>query len=205
MDTRNTGPAVTMTGPQLKELLDAINSGGGSAAAAVMQLVEAQNRTMRRSNAYTDGISPFSHPEGERTHPKAKLDRETWFCGCRQDESQLTPTEIEALNSLTVSKAWRGDQKYGVDITPKRRFVMLPHVSMDERMNLPISLTLACKELNEGQDAVKPEHMAEQLLAMKAELKAMSAQLDVVMTRESAELLAMAKQALPSTAAEFGM
>jgi hypothetical protein len=205
MDTRNTGPAVTMTGPQLKELLDAINSGGGSAAAAVMQLVEAQNRTMRRSNAYTPGISPFSHPEGEEAHPKAKLDRETWWLGTRVDESMVTPTEIDALNSLTVSKAWRGDPKYGADITPKRRFVMLPHVSMDERMNLPASLTLACKELNDGQDAVQPEHMAEQLLAMKAELKALSAQLDVVMTRESAELLAMAKQARPSTAAEFGM
>jgi len=177
MEMKPTAPAVTMTGAQFTQLLEALKSSGGdgTAAAAMMELVKAQQRTVRQSNAYTPGISPFSYPEGEEARPKPKLDRETWWLGTRVDESMVTPIEIEALNSLTVSKKWRGDEKYGVDITPKRRFVMLPHVSMDERMNLPISLILACKELNDGQDAVKPEHMADELIALRAQVTTLAA------------------------------
>jgi hypothetical protein len=170
----------------------------------MMEMVKAQQRTVRQSNAYTDGISPFSHPEGERTHPKAKLDRESWFCASRLDEAQMTPQEIELCNQITTSKTWRGDPKFGAEVSPKRRFIMLPHVSIDERMALPASLSVVLMELIGGQDAVKPEQMADELLAMKAQLKAMKAEMEGVMGREPAELLAMATHALPSSA-EFGM
>lgn len=163
-------PSVTMTADQFNQLIDAVKSNGSGDQSALLQLVEAQNRTVRRSNAYTEGKSPFSYPEGEEVHPKPRLDRETWFCATRQDESMLTPDEIIAFNSVTVSKTWRGDPKYGADVSPKRRFIMLPHISIDERMGLPSSLPMVMRELVEGPDAINPANLLEEVMALKAKV-----------------------------------
>ena len=174
-------PAVTMNDDQFSRLLDAVTqrpSGDPDMAKLLMEVVAERRRTTRQSNSYHGEISPFSHPEGELAHPKAKLDRETWFCSCRQEEAQLTPDEIDLYNAIQVSKTWRGDPKMGAEVTPKRRFIMLPHVSIDERMSLPPSLALILMELQSGADAVKPEHMADELLALRAQVAALAAKVN---------------------------
>jgi hypothetical protein len=176
MDTKPT-PAVTMTGEQFTQLLDAIkasSTGDGSAAEAMMAMVQAQQRTVRQSNAYTPGISPFSYPEGEEARPKPKLDRDTWWLGTRAEESQLTPDEILAFNSVTTSKVWRGDPKFGAEVTPKRRFIMLPHQSIDDRMGLPQNVPLAIRELLNGEDAIDPIKMEQEIRALKQQVSSLA-------------------------------
>ncbi len=171
-DPKSTTPAMNFSGEQFEQLLEVLRdkaAGGGNPdlTNAIMRLADEKARTTRHSNAWDAGISPFSHPEGEMLHPKGKLDRETWFCSCKQEESQLTPSEIDLFNAIQVSKTWRGDPKFGADVTPKRRFIMLPHVSIDERMQLPTSLSLILMELISGEDAVDPLNMAEEMIELR--------------------------------------
>ena len=171
-------PAFQLTREQFQELIAAVTAGGNpSNTDALLQLVEAQNemvraqqRTVRLSNARGSGVSPFSHPEGDEDHPKAKLDRETWFCGTRQEEALLKPEEIDAFNSLQVSKVWHGDPKFGVEVTPKRRFIMLPHISIDERMNMAPNIPLMVREISSGEDAIDPIKMEAEIRALKKQV-----------------------------------
>jgi hypothetical protein len=188
MDTKATPPPVgptLFTREQMKEMLleviDAVKAGGGTPNNdALLQLIEAQNemaraqqRTVRVSNARGSGVSPYSHPEGDEEHPKQKLDRETWFCGTRQEEALLKPEEIDAFNSLQTSKVWHGDPKFGVEVTPKRRFIMLPHISIDERMNMPPNIPLMARELQSGEDAVDPIKLEAEIRALKSKMAAL--------------------------------
>lgn len=171
-------PAVAMSAEQFTELMQMLSKRSESdpeMAKAVMELATQQSRTTRASNAFHPEVSAFSYPEGNVARPKPKLDRETWFCACKQDESMLTPVEIDLFNRITTSKVWRGDPKMGADVSPKRRFIMLPHVSIDERMQLPQSLPLILMELIGGQDAIKPETMAEELIALRAQVAGLAA------------------------------
>jgi hypothetical protein len=190
MDTKTPAPtpapAVHLSREQFQELLAAVHAGGGTSNTdALLQLVEAQNemvraqqRTVRLSNARRSGVSPYSHPEGDEDHPKQKLDRDTWFCGTRQEEALLKPEEIDAFNSLQTSKVWHGDPKFGVEVTPKRRFIMLPHISIDERMNMPPNIPLMARELMSGEDAIDP-------IKLEAEIRALKAQMAALETRVS--------------------
>jgi hypothetical protein len=190
MDTKTPAPtpapAVHLSREQFQELLAAVHAGGGTSNTdALLQLVEAQNemvraqqRTVRLSNARGSGVSPYSHPEGDEDHPKQKLDRDTWFCGTRQEEALLKPEEIDAFNSLQTSKVWHGDPKFGVEVTPKRRFIMLPHISIDERMNMPPNIPLMARELMSGEDAIDP-------IKLEAEIRALKAQMAALETRVS--------------------
>lgn len=209
MDTKTptppTAPAFQLSREQFQELIAAVTAGGSTSNNdALLQLVEAQNemvkaqqRTVRQSNAYSPGISPFSYPEGEEARPKPKLDRETWWLGTRAEDSQLTPDEIQAFNSIQVSKVWRGDPKFGAEVTPKRRFIMLPHTSIDERMALPANIPLAVRELVSGEDAIDPIKMEAEIRAMKKEMTALKHELDTAMKTEGSTLQALANAVKP--------
>jgi hypothetical protein len=170
------------TDEQFEKLLARVGGGGDGAATsamaeAMMDLVKAQNdmvaatqRTVRHSNSYTPGISPFSHPEGEEAHPKGHLDRETWWLGTRVEHTQATPMEIDAFNKVTTNKIWRGDTRYGSQVTPTRRIINIPHVSMDERMGMPPSIPLVIRELVEGEDAIDPIKMEEKIRLLEKQV-----------------------------------
>jgi len=183
MDTKTPVPPVapTFTPEQFKEFLAALTAGGLAASSAqteaMMDLVKAQNdmvaatqRTVRHSNSYTPGISPFSHPEGEEAHPKGHLDRETWWLGTRVEHTQATPAEIDAFNKVTTNKIWRGDTRYGSQVTPTRRIINIPHVSMDERMGMPPSIPLVIRELIDGEDAIDPIKMEEKIRLLEKQV-----------------------------------
>jgi hypothetical protein len=179
MDTKNPVPPVapTFTPEQFQELLAFFAKGGASQTEAMMDLVKAQNdmvaatqRTVRHSNSYTPGISPFSHPEGEEAHPKGHLDRETWWLGTRVEHTQATPAEIDAFNKVTTNKIWRGDPRYGSQVTPTRRIINIPHVSMDERMGMPPSIPLVIRELIDGEDAIDPIKMEEKIRLLEKQV-----------------------------------
>jgi hypothetical protein len=172
-------PAVTMSAEQFTEFMQKFGNrtddDNPKLTDALLKLADAHGRTVRQSNSWHPDISPFSYPEGNLARPKPKLDRETWFCASKQDESMLTPREIEAFNLITVSKHWRGDPTFGATITPQRRLIMLPHASIDDRMNLPGSLLLILLELMDGPDAVQPGQMADELVALRAQVRDLAA------------------------------
>jgi hypothetical protein len=62
-------------------------------------LAELANRT-RPENPEHNGISAFSHPEGDFKHPKDPFKCEMFWCGYPLTLETHTPAEIAALNTL---------------------------------------------------------------------------------------------------------
>lgn len=134
------------------------------------------SRGQAKSNARHPQISVFSHPEGEDKHPKAKLDRETYFLNTRQYEEQLTPQEIDAFNALDESRViHKSEGDWTVEVTPRRRRIVVPAANLDQLMTLPNSLLLILRELKEGSEAVDPVNMAKELQALRSRLDAVGA------------------------------
>lgn len=138
--------------------------GSGLSRDDMAELLDAQRRAINPSNPTHPGKSAFSYPEGERAHPKASLDRETYFCGTRQWDEQLTPIEIDAYNELTESAAFpeRGEFYY-VKVTPKRREVVVPAATRDQMQDLPNSLVLILREFKHGSKAIDPVELSKDL------------------------------------------
>lgn len=125
-----------------------------------------------KQNARHPQISAFSYPEGDDKHPKGTLDRETYFLNAKQYEDQLTPQEIAGFNALQESRVLRKpDGDWTVEVTPKRRLVLVPAANLDQLMTLPNGLTLILKELKDGSEAVDPVNMAKEIQELKARLE----------------------------------
>ena len=135
----------------------------GLTKADMAELMDAQRKAINPSNPTHPGISAFN-TKGEREHPKPRLDRETYFCGHRQSEEQLTPEEVEAYNELTESCSIpeKGEFCY-VRVTPKQRLVVVPAATRDQMQDLPNSLVLVLKEFKYGAKAIDPVELAKQL------------------------------------------
>lgn len=126
------------------------------------------------------GISVFSHPEGELERPKGRLrdangnDRETIFCGARQEEDLLTPAEIDAFNAIREDcesrsgSWWAKVRKEG---KREKLFVYVPCAEIDDRMGLPSTLEILT-ELAQGAKALDMNAMLTQLNDLKAKLEA---------------------------------
>lgn len=144
---------------------------------AFQQQALAEDRRVRpRENATDPGLSVFSHPEGERQHPKPRLRRATyWPRGVKQTEDLLTPEEIEAFNAFDHNCTAR-DGAWTATITRSGTTEVLeidaPVKTPDDRMNLPNGLLLILRELREGPEAVDVVRMAARLARLEAQLAA---------------------------------
>ena len=146
----------------------------GASKAAAEAGSEGMRRVLHPQNAQHPHVSAFSYPEGNIVRPKPLLLRETYFCGSRCREDQLTPREIDHLNAITGSMSAR-EGRWTADIIGvgknEQLHIVVPCKSIDDRMNLP-SLELICLELAQGQAAVDPLSLAERVRALEAQLKA---------------------------------
>lgn len=145
----------------------------GAAKAAAEAGSEGMRKVMHPQNASHPGISAFSYPEGDRARKKPALIREVFFCGHREDPEQLTPTEIEAYNSIDRDYTAR-DGAWSCEIRRHGKTEQL-HItvptSMDGRTGLP-DLALICLEMTKGKEAVNPLSLAARVAELEAKLAA---------------------------------
>lgn len=123
-------------------------------------------------NAIAPGISAYSYPEGDVARPKPKLGRDTYFCGVREQETWLTPSEILAYNAIAEPRvarggSWRAELKRGAAMGAKEElFIWVPKETVDQRMDLPV-LHLILHELNGGPSTQDIESIMRQLTALR--------------------------------------
>src|SRR5258708_4265941 len=128
-------------------------------------------KAVRPENDQHPAISAFSYPEGEIARPKPKLKRDVYFNFHKENEEQLTPSEIEAYNSIDDDLEARNGQYLAVIKQRGRKreelHLTVPVRHLDHRMNLPPSLPLLIHELRTGQQVTDMQD----LLAEIAELR----------------------------------
>lgn len=152
------------------EILREIMVESQKAAAAATQ------KAMKPENAEHPHISAFSYPEGDIARPKPKLERETFFCGIREDEDRLTPGEILAFNAFTQPMEARGGAWRAEIIKPKAMGgkgvlnIWVPKETVDQRMMLPHQLVLLLHELNGGASTEDVSALLAQIEHLKAAL-----------------------------------
>jgi len=181
MELIGTTQPISMSLDDLAELVAKMSGGIGQSnealAGAIMKLANEHTRGKRPENAINPRISAFSHPEGEEERPKSKLARETFFCGVKQSDEQLTPLEIDLFNAITESKSARKGLWSAVCEVPTngsrgRLIVTIPASSADDLTGvyaLPSILT----ELATGQDATDIGKLMSEMAAMKAQIDAL--------------------------------
>ena len=172
--------AAGLSADQITALVTAIIAGQSAQnAEGIKALIAEQGRTQRKSNAEHPGISAFSYPEGDVARPKPKLNMDTFFCGVRIRENELTPAEIDLYNMLMVSKTSRNG-KWSCDVqqvgNKKRRLINVPVKTLDNRSDLPSSLSLILMEFaTEGADAINPVDLVAEVLKLREQVAALAA------------------------------
>lgn len=151
---------------------------------AQMQAGQAGNEAVRLlaersapvNNPNYNETSVFTYPEGERVRPKPTLRRDTFFCGMRQRNEELTPQEIDLFNAVDSTRRITG-KNYGDWTAEVRRngtseelHVNVPAGSVDARMELP-SLSAILSELLTGEVQKSAAEVQAELLAKVAELE----------------------------------
>jgi hypothetical protein len=136
----------------------------------------ATQKAMKPENAEHPHVSAFSYPEGDILRPKPKLTRDTFFCGIREDEDRLTPSEILAYNAFVKDMESRGGSWRAEVIKPKSiggkgvLNIWVPKDSVDQRMMLPHQLTLLLHELNGGPSTQDISSLLAQIEHLKGAL-----------------------------------
>jgi hypothetical protein len=114
------GALAGLTFEQIKELFLAAQGSRISNAEIADIAANAAAKAKMPENKTSPQISVFSHPEGERDRPKAKLKCRMYFGSAPIEAQTCTPAEIDALNKLTPG-AYRVTKTDGakvvVDIT----------------------------------------------------------------------------------------
>jgi hypothetical protein len=137
---------------------------------------EATHKAMRPENAVHPHISVYSYPEGDIERPKPKLTRDTFFCGIREEEDRLTPSEILAFNAITQpidarGGEWRALIKKAKHMNAKDELhIFVPIASVDQRMVLPHQLVLLLHELNGGPSTGDLSELLQQIENLKKAL-----------------------------------
>ena len=90
-----------LTFEQMKELFIAAQGSRVSDTQIAEIAANAAAKAKMPENKTSPQISVFSHPEGERDHPKAKLKCRMYFGSAPIESQTCTPTEIDSLNRLT--------------------------------------------------------------------------------------------------------
>jgi len=151
-----------LTAQQMKELLDGVAT--------------STQKAMRPENAVHPHISVYSYPEGDIAREKPKLKRDTFFCGHKENEDQLTPGEIEAYNAFNEPRearggSWRAEIKRSRSVGGREAlFIWVPAASVDHRMMLPSGLTLILNELNGGPSTENIAVLLNQIERLKSML-----------------------------------
>jgi hypothetical protein len=186
---------MSLSSHQFSELLSVLNANAAAgntspaleaAVQAIQGLKSEVERTVTRSNATHPGISAFSYPEGDVAARKAgkikALRYETYFCGGKQSEDDLTPTEVDLYNKFERSVSCR-DGRWTATIrkdgTKTQLHIWVPCKTNDDLASLP-SLVAVLGELLYGAETVDPTTMMTHVIAMEreiAELKARQAQM----------------------------
>jgi hypothetical protein len=159
---------------QISELADALpRTGGGLSKDDLQDLMKAAggNRTVQYpQNPDPPQVSAFSHPEGERAKPKAKLLKTVYFCGARQDPDQLTPREIDLFNQFDRSYTARGGSwRADLSVDNKSLLITVPARALDDLIGLP-AMELICLELLKGVAAVDPLSLAQRIADLEKKL-----------------------------------
>jgi hypothetical protein len=144
-------------------------------AADALQLLA--ERSAPKQNPNYNEVSPFTYPEGERMRPKPKLQRSTFFCGGREREEQLTPTEIDLYNRFSTTHSARGGTwtaELRQNGSAQELHINVPARSIDERMNLPNGLSLILLELLDGPAAADATRLAERVAELEKKLAAVA-------------------------------
>jgi len=170
----------------IKKISEIAVGGGGMSATEFEQILktnakehaDAINKMVLPENKIIPQISVFSYPEGDTARPKPRLkdrkgkDRETIFCGARQQEDLLTPAEIDAFNAIEENCTARNGTwfaKVRRDGQNEYLWVHVPCVDIDQRMELP-SLLSILTELKSGPKAVDLESLTGELKALREKL-----------------------------------
>jgi len=151
---------------ELAENAKASSGNGGLTKDDMAELMDIQRKASDPNNRRHPGVSVFN-PAGDLAHPKTvadgtALDRETYFCGARQNDEMLTPAEIAAFNKI---QGWKAIESKGwwAKVSEKRREVYVPCKEVDQRMDLPRSLELILLELADGSAAVDPAKLTQHI------------------------------------------
>jgi hypothetical protein len=162
---------------------DALASSLEQIAGATGRQADEIARTVRKSVADPPKISVFSHPEGERAHPKARLRYQTYLNNIRVREDELTPEEIETCNGFEqgVKEAMRGAWSATVthNGTTPQLMIKVPSFSADNRGDLPSFLAIV-STLLKGEDVADPDKALKRLTWAETQIKQLQAQLAAV-------------------------
>ncbi len=148
-------------------------------------------RTVRKENADPPKISVFSHPEGDRDRPKARLRYQCYLNNIRIREDELTPEEVDLCNRFEegVKEAMRGNWSATVkqDGSSPKLYIKVPSFSADNRGDLPSFLAMLTILLK-GEDSADPEKALKRLTWAEAQIKDLQTQLQAAV--QSAKLAA---------------
>jgi|SRR5215831_1578185 len=172
--------------PEIGQICEAITAGNK----AMLEVANAQARTVRHSNAFHPGISVFSYPEGDEARPKPFLvdkfgnPRECYFCGTRQERESLTPREIILFNQIIQSKlsrngAWRADI-LSLGASGERLLLQIPVKTINDRAAFPPSLEICLLEFIGGRDAVDPTKLTEEVQSLRDTISRLAAQFPAI-------------------------
>jgi len=151
------------------EALNAVLEKVGMSTALGMQ------KAVRPENDTHPHISAFSYPAGDIASPKPKLKRDTFFNYHKENEEQLTPSEIDAYNSIDDDCEARGGLFTAVIKQRGRKreelHVSIPVRHLDHRMNAPQSIWLMVHELKTGQQVSDMQDLFGEIAALKERLR----------------------------------
>lgn len=141
---------------------------------------EGVRRALKPENTRHPDVSAFN-PLGERDHARPPLRRKTFMSpGYEVRADDLTLEEIDLLNAFdhTVEARngqWRAELKRTSSDGQQELHIVIPSNTVDERMDLPKSMSLILRELLGGTQAVDAESLAQRVAQLEAQLKAQTA------------------------------
>jgi hypothetical protein len=176
-----------------KEQTVGVNTIAEALAEALGKANDRQDRKRDRNNPDYKGVSPF-RPMGSMTLEGTSLgfrrsvevngqaDYQPWHNGAKIRLDLLDPTEIAAWNKLADSLLKPGDKrtarngKWYATVQPNGDLlVVTPCMTEDDRaeVNAVPNIRLLLRELMEGNEAVNPESLADQVATLTARLAAL--------------------------------
>ena len=131
----------------------------------------------REENAVNPRISEFSYPEGDEARPKPTLDSVTIFSNALQDESQLTPIEIELFNKIKGNKTarkgkWTAVYEPPIGDAKRGRLTIALGVNLNDpsgAIGIP-PLVQILTELISGRDATDVAKLMQQVADLQTKL-----------------------------------
>jgi hypothetical protein len=159
-----TGMQNQLTPDMLREIVSTVG----------VQSAQVMHKAVRPENEIHPHISAFSYPEGDIARPKPKLARKTFVNFSEQREEQLTPYEIDSLNSFADDcEARNGNFKAIIKQRGRKTeelHITVPVAGINDRMNVPMSLLLLVHELQTGKSMEDMNTLLAELATLKAEV-----------------------------------